>query len=179
MISRIHWSKRVSKWWEIDVLTYNVRCGCRNIEYADAVSDNSETTMSPCEMSWAGPGLGAALAQQTITLHITARAAKMGLQIVLLSLILEFRRETHSKCPRTSENKSFIPVSIGIFMVAQHPSVYKQNSDCAIHPICSRSRQNLHRSSSYSQLASHSLLATQRIFCIFNSKAREWGLLGC
>ena len=64
-------------------------------------------------------------------------------------------------------------------MVAQHPSVYKQNSDCAIHPICSRSRQNLHRSSSYSQLASHSLLATQRIFCIFNSKAREWGLLGC
>ena len=62
-------------------------------------------------------------------------------------------------------------------MVAQHPSVYKQNSDCAIHPICSRSRQNLHRSSSYSQLASHSLLATQRIFCIFNSKAREWGLL--
>ena len=103
----------------------------------------------------------------------------MGLQIVLLSLILEFRRETHSKCPRTSENKSFIPVSIGIFMVAQHPSVYKQNSDCAIHPICSRSRQNLHRSSSYSQLASHSHLATQRIFCIFNSKAREWGLLGC
>ena len=46
----------------------------------------------------------------------------MGLQIVLLSLILEFRRETRSKCPRTSENKNFIPVSIGIFMVAQHPS---------------------------------------------------------
>ena len=96
------------------MLTYNVRCGCRNIEYADVVSDNSETTMSPCEMSWAGPGLGAALAQQTI--HITARAAKMGLQIVLLSLILEFRRETRSKCPRTSENKSFIPVSQSGFL---------------------------------------------------------------
>ena len=33
------------------LLTYNVRCGCRSIEYADVVSDNSETTMSPCEMS--------------------------------------------------------------------------------------------------------------------------------
>ena len=40
----------------------------------------------------------------------------MGLQIVLLSLILEFRRETRSKCPRTSENKNFIPVSQSGFL---------------------------------------------------------------
>ena len=40
----------------------------------------------------------------------------MGLQIVLLSLILEFRRETRSKFPRTSENKNFIPVSQSGFL---------------------------------------------------------------